>query len=389
MPPNTAEIVKNQQKGLVQYFFFDPKFSLTENAEVIAQIDPDLSVTSGLIADRMKSTIGHGYTPYIERLLDLGWVSMTKNIPKETDPKIPKKRTDQDLKILKRIDMILNTLPPRVPFLDHEQAEITDRERAKINEKALEMFGTIIVWRPDLTAHPTFPWRTATRVALDNQTDDSIKFGYNYRVNILTKAPEHLVKQAMQTYTRDEQNILEVLYIGMTVTDDGLPVGSPDVWEIIRRVPDGNLLLTQWTLMWALRVQSQAMYRAEKQYRKPITKDVLYRTWELAQKKWSALSWEDRGKFLTMDTLLRWEQLYQNLRDRGEKPSPTMDQTLQNMIHSASDAQKKILTESLITYIRNYQKTDLKIIEGWFPDIAQEIEAQRPRNIFRTLFQRG
>lgn len=388
MPPKTAEIVKNQQKGLVQYLFFGQKFSLTENADVIAQIDPDLSVTSGLVADRMKSINGHGYAPFIERLLDVGFVSMINNIPKEIDPKIPKKRTDQDLGILQRIDMVLNTLPPCVPFMDQEQVEITDYARTKINDKALVMFGAIITWRPDLTAHPEFPWNTAVNAALDDQADD---FYYNDRVNILTKAPEHLVQQAMQKYTRGEQNILEELYVRMTATGDGLPVGSPDVWEILRRTPDGNLPLAQWTLMWALRVQSQAMYRAEKQYRKPITKDVLFRAWELAGKKWQALSPEDRSKFLTMDMLLRWEQLYQNLREGGEQPSETMDQIRRNMIHTASDAWKKEFTQSLITRVNAYPKETLGMIAEWFPIIADTVEAHRPKTFrqkIATLFQR-
>lgn len=382
MPPQTVEFLKNQQKSLVQHLFFDHEVSLSDN-DVIAQIDPDLSVTSGLIAKRMESTGGRGCAPYVERLLNVGLVSMIRNIPRESDPKIPKKRTSQDLRALQQIDSVINTLSPRVPF--------TDRQQADINERALTMFRFITEWRPDLMAHPKFPWDTAVNLALSRPVDNW--FGtYDHRVNILSKAPEVLVQKAMGDYANDGKNILETLYYELPLGNSGMPETSPKLWEVIRRAPDGNLPLAQSTLLWALRVQSHAMLRVQEQCGEPITKDVLFRTWKLARKKWSALSQEDRGNILTIDILYYYQIIYRNIRESGKKPPPTIDQMLQNMIHTTSDMWKWEFTQSLIAYVKAYPEVDLDMITEWFPIIAGIAEAHRPKTLsqkFTTLFHRS
>jgi hypothetical protein len=205
---------------------------------------------------------------------------------------------------------------------------------------------------------------------------------YNYRVSILTKAPEALAQKAMAEYANKGINILDTLYYEKPFMVDSMPEESPKLWEVIRRAPDGNLRLARITVLWSLRVQSQAAHRGEEHY-----------TWELAQKKWNALSSDDRGKFLTMDILLLSQDIYEKLHTLGEKPSATMDQILQSMIKNASDAWKKELTQRLIAQVKAYPEEKLgMMIPEWFPTIADAVEAHRPKTLFQqaaTLFRRS
>lgn len=382
MPQRTVELSQNQQKGLVQHLFSSREFTLSDNATIIADIDPDLSVTSGLIAQRIETTSGRGCAPDIERFLDVGFACMIQNISQDKDQKIPKKRTDQDLSALQKIDTILNT-HPRVPF--------TDREQDQINERALTIFGFITAQRPDLTARAKFPWNTTLHLAL-NRPADTLSSKYDYRVNILTKAPKALAQKAMAEYANKGKDILETLYYEKTFMESGMPEESPKLWEVIRLAPDGNLPLAQSTLRWALRVQSHAMFREREPSGEPITIDVLSRTWKLAQNKWNALSTGDKGEFITMDMLNLYEHMYTEQRERGEMPLPQMDQILNSMIQNASDSWKKDFTEAVIVFVKECPKKELGMITEWFPIIAGTAEAHRPKTFFQKaaiLFQRS
>jgi hypothetical protein len=388
MPPQTEKLSKNLQKAFVRHLLFEferdkHKFILSNNAEEIAQIDPDLSLTAGLIAERIETSGGRGCAPYYERLLTVGLYCVTRNFPNERDQKNPTKRTDQDLRALQNIDMILNS-PLRVPFIP--------RERENIDDWTLAMFGHITAWRPDLTARPEFPWNTAVHLALSRPATTWVSKYYE-RVNILTKAPEGVLNKPMAEHANAGRNILETLYYEKPFGKSGImPEESPKLWEVIRRAPDGNLPLARSTFLWTLRVQRRAIYRAQEQYGKPITKNALDQTWQLAQKKWNALSAEDKGKYMNIDVLIESESLYRYSREHGKKPPPQMDQMLQTIVQTTSGAGKKELKQYLIAYVKRYPKANLDIIAEWFPTIAGAAEAHRPKTLFQkaaTLFHRS
>lgn len=370
MRPQETVDQKNS-KAAIQYFLFESgDQAFRNNVDDMTRIDPDLSITCGVIGKYIDATGGRRSTPILFRLMDVATRRLVDVSPTHTAA-----QTARDIQIFKRVDNILQV---------QSHTPQNDQEQSAFDSHAFEMFTVLGLTRRDLLQHPDFPWSLPVDVAIRRK--EELMSGYFLqRMEILRQAPKDIVRKAIRFHAQHGRLITEILgHEYDLIARHHVRSTSADLWNIISMVPDGHAPSARSVVFWALEAAS---YR-------DIEQNDLTRVWRVARHKWDTLSEKDKGEFITLGFLYSFASVYEHQAEEHIEPNHEMDQMLQSIIQNTSPERIAEFTKGYIELVDEGHNIPLGMIATWFPQIGSAVEnhraqtAKQPFHRLKTIFRR-
>ena len=378
------EAVRESTQQHIQFFMSRKDTMDVRTADFIGHLDPDLSITTKVVNEFLADPNYLIRTDLLHQYFGIGQTLMIRGMREAHEKPVTKKETNQHLEALGNISQVIKKLPE------------SDQKSSK--DSLLTLFSFAAARRPDLVEQQNFPWEEAIDAAQETPMQFMTPY-FPFRFAILKHAPKDILKKKVLSYTqRHDHSVLDIL-------DAEFPmIGQEDYWldqdlyDLIASMPRGNKAIARSTLFWAVKATANAFWRQKETTTNERNIPVAYlnRLWESAEQQWQGLPAEDQGQLLRFGLLSYINGLFNEgnniaLKDSGLSISFSRFSNLVNEIASnVSEEGKKFIIQEYTNAFKVYPKLNVPaVVEGWFPDVAKAIEANRPKTIFQKIFPRN
>ncbi|MCX6816297.1 MAG: hypothetical protein NTZ93_00250 [Candidatus Beckwithbacteria bacterium] len=374
--PRTSEAVRELTQQQILFLMSRKETMESQTAGFIGQIDPDLSITTHAVNKLLATPDYPLRADLLHQYISAGHFLMIRGMRKEHEKPITKKETSQHLEALRNISQVMKELP--------------ESDQKSTKNSLLTLFSFAVARRPDLVKQQNFPWEAAIDAAQETPLEFMAPY-FPFRFAILKQAPKDILKEKALTYAQTHKDsVLGVLYAEFPphFLDDY--IFDPELYDLIAAMPTGNKAIAHSTLLWAMKISTYGF--EPEPHEKIIPEAYLNQLWESAERQWQALSPEDQGQILHAQ-LLSWisGMLEAGATKTHEESSPffRFRRLVNEIADHISETGKEFIVAEYRAAFKSFPKLQVPpIVKDWFPDVAETIEAKRPKNIFQTIFQR-